>query len=265
MELNLSGKTVAVTGGAGGIGAQVALEFAREGARVAVCDISAENLERLSERFKQQGFELFTGRVNVSIADELYGFAESVVSALGRLDVWVNNAGVNRTKPFLELTQQDWDFITGTNLNSVFWGTRAAAEQMMKTGGGAIINTASYSGLMPTSRAVPYSATKAAILSMTRSTAGSLAPYGIRVNAVVPATVNTAIIAKRLENPSDRESIVGRIALGRVAEPSELAKLYTFLASEVASYITGSAYEASGGKYCIQDVSAPWRLAEVEQ
>ena len=263
MDLGLKNKSVAITGGAGGIGTEVALAFAREGARVAVCDISLEHLEQVKARFQQEGLELLTVQADVSKREDLYRFAEETVKEFGMLDVWINNAGVNRVKPFLELTEEDWNFVTGINLNSVFWGTRAAAEHM-KEKGGVILNTSSYSGIMPTSRAVPYSACKAAILSMTKSTAGSLAPYHIRVNAVVPATVNTPIMAKRLEDPKDRENIVGRISLRRVAEPSELAQIYLFLASDGAAYITGAAYEVSGGKYCIQDVAAPWNNAAKE-
>lgn len=262
MDLGLQKKYVAITGGAGGIGTEVALAFAREGAQVSVCDISEENLERMRVRFQSEGLSLLTVQADVSRREDLYRFRDETVKACGGLNVWINNAGVNRVKPFLELTEEDWNFVTSINLNSVFWGTRAAAEAM-KAAGGVILNTSSYSGVMPTSRAVPYAACKAAILNMTKSTAGSLAPYGIRVNAVVPATVNTPIMAKRLEDPKDRKNIVGRIAMQRVAEPSELAQTYLFLASDGAAYITGAAFEVSGGKYCIQDVSAPWKNREV--
>lgn len=261
MELNLKGKVVAITGGAGGIGLRVALAFAKEGSIVAACDLSDPGLAAARETFEKEGFELYTENVNLQKPEEITRFANNVYEKFGHLDVWINNAGVNRTKPFKEVTLDDWDFIFNTDVRPVFWAIQTVSDIMIKQGGGVIINTASYSGVMGTSRAVPYSAGKAAVLSMTKTTAGALAPYGIRVNAVVPATVRTGIIASRIKTPEDERKLAARMALQRIAEPEELGPVYTFLASEASGYITGTAVEVSGGKYCIQDPETPWTLA----
>lgn len=259
MELNLKDKVVAITGGAGGIGTAVALEFAGEGAKVAVCDFSDDNLNALAEKFRERGYTLYTENIDVREPDQLERFADNTAAALGGLDVWINNAGVNRVKPFLEVTPEDYQVVVDTGMKHVFWGTRAAAKHMIKTGG-VVINTASYSGIMPTSRTVPYSASKAGVLNLTKATAGSLAPYGIRVNCVVPGAVRTPLTAARLaaHMAGKLDPAITSIALQRVSEPEELAKLYTFLASDASSYINGEAIEISGGKNCVQDVYRVW-------
>jgi NAD(P)-dependent dehydrogenase (short-subunit alcohol dehydrogenase family) len=259
MELKLAGKVAVITGGAGGIGSALAKAFAGEGCKVGICDKSDEGMVDRKNEFAARGEDLFTGSVDVGDGEEMSNFISNVHEHYRRIDIWVNNAGVNRIKPYRDLTLADWEFIVRTNLTSVFWATHTVAEYMKKDGGGVILNTASFAGLMPYSKGVPYSATKAGILNMTRSTAGILAPFGIRVNAVVPGSVETAILKNRLEDPVYKKSIISRVSLQRVCTADEIAKTYLFLASEeTAGYITGTAIEVTGGKYCIQDVMNPW-------
>lgn len=259
MDLGLKGKSVVITGGAGGgIGSQTALMFAQEGCKIAVCDMNEKGLVEMEEEFKQKEFQIYTEKVDVTNVEQLSVFADHVHSTYGKIDIWINHAGVNRVKLFPEFTEADWDFIVNVNMKATFFGTQIVAKYMIQDGGGVILNTASYAGVMPYSKGVPYGATKAAILNMTRSTAGILAPYGIRVNAVVPGAVESQLTRQRFSDPVYRESVVSRIAMQRVSTADELAKCYVFLASDAASYITGVSIEASGGKYCIQDPGNPW-------
>lgn len=260
MEFNFKDKIAVVTGGASGIGLNIAMGFAREGAKIAVCDISVDNLANLQKIFDEKGYTLFTQQVDVGNSIQMSSFAEAVYNHYGQIDIWVNNAGANRLRQFDELTIEDWNFVISTNLTSVFWGTHEASKYMRKNGG-VILNTASYAALMPYSKGIPYSCTKAGIVSLTRSTAGVLAPYGIRVNAILPGTTETPIIKTRLADETYRNNLVSRIAMQRISTPEEMAKMYLVLASDLASYITGAAYEVTGGKLCIQDIQNPWDLA----
>lgn len=259
MDLGLKGKNVVITGGAGGgIGTQTALAFGAEGCRVAVCDMSETGLAEIKKIFDEMGYPIYVEKVDVTNAEQLKAFAGHVHDVFGRIDIWINHAGVNRVKFFHEFTEADWDFIVNINMKATFFGTQIVSEYMKRDGGGVILNTASYAGMMPYSKGVPYGATKAAILNMTRSTAGILAPYGIRVNAVVPGAVESQLTRQRFEDPVYKKNVVSRIAMQRISTADELAKCYVFLASDAASYITGTYIEASGGKYCIQDPGNPW-------
>jgi NAD(P)-dependent dehydrogenase (short-subunit alcohol dehydrogenase family) len=261
MELGLKDKVVVITGGASGIGKGAASAFAREGAKVAVCDFSDKNLEAVTQEFAEKNYPLYTGNVDVRIPAALAKFAADVVKALGGLDVWINNAGINRIKPFFELTEEDYDAVLTTNLKHAFWGTRAAAEEIKKLGkGGVIINTSSFSGVVGNTRTIPYSASKAGILNLTKTTAAALAPFGIRVNAVVPGVVVTPLNIERVQvHFYDKpDPGVQSVALQTVSDPDEIANLYVYLASDAACYITGESVEWTGGKMCAQDVYRAW-------
>ena len=194
--------------------------------------------------------------MDVSKPEDISALGEKVFQQFGRIDVWINNAGGNITKPFLELTVEDWNFVISTNMTSGFWGTHVAVDYMRRTGGGVILNTSSYMALIPATQKIAYAATKAGIVNMTKTTAGELAPLGIRVNCVVPGLIQTPIAAERIA--ANREKLCAQIALQRFGVPSDVSRVYTFLASDAAAFITGAAIEVSGGKLCVQDIGAPW-------
>lgn len=256
MELNLNGKVVVVTGGSSGIGEETAMEFAREGCQVTIASRSEKKLAEAAGRFEVEGFQVHTQVVDVSKPEDISALGEKVFQQFGRIDVWINNAGGNITKPFLELTVEDWNFVISTNMTSVFWGTHVAVDYMRRTGGGVILNTSSYMALIPATQKIAYAATKAGIVNMTKTTAGELAPLGIRVNCVVPGLIQTPIAAERIA--ANREKLCAQIALQRFGVPSDVSRVYTFLASDAAAFITGTAIEVSGGKLCVQDIGAPW-------
>ena len=213
MELNLNGKVVVVTGGSSGIGEETAMEFAREGCEVTIASRSEKKLAEAAGRFEVEGFQVHTQVVDVSKPEDISALGEKVFQQFGRIDVWINNAGGNITKPFLELTVEDWNFVISTNMTSVFWGTHVAVDYMRRTGGGVILNTSSYMALIPATQKIAYAATKAGIVNMTKTTAGELAPLGIRVNCVVPGLIQTPIAAERIA--ANREKLCAQIALQR--------------------------------------------------
>lgn len=259
MKLNLKGKVVLITGAAQGIGKAVANAFGMEGCKLAICDISQDNLNKVSEEFAVAGYELLTGVVDVSNYEQLQKFGEEVVEKFGRVDVWINHAGIAENKPLMESAPQDWDRILRVNLNSVLYGIQIAAKFMEKTGGGVILNTSSYSSLVPASRRTAYAASKAAVNAVTRLAGGELAPLGIRVLAIAPGTIETPMQANR--SPEEKKAAVAKIALQRACKPEELANTYVYLASDAASYITALVLEVSGGKLSIQDPEVPWARA----
>ena len=186
MDLNLKGKVVAITGGTTGIGAEVALGFAREGCKVAVCGRSETKIKEFEEMFAREGFEALTCKTDVSVNEELKAFVTVVVEKFGRLDVFINNAGINFRKPFDTVTEEEWHRLVDINFKSVFYGTAYAAEEMRKTGGGVILNTSSFTSTIPTCGIALYSAVKAGVDQLTRVFAAELAADHIRVNSIQP-------------------------------------------------------------------------------
>ena len=260
MELNLQDKVVVVTGGGTGIGKAVANAFAKEGCKLAICDISAQNLENVQKEFKDAGYELFTKLVDVSKHEEVQAFADDVSAHYGKMDVWVNNAGVLPYAFLLEMDPAEWKRVMEINLDSVFFGIQAAGRHMKESGGGVILNTSSFGGKLSTTRRAPYAASKRGINALVELAAGELAPYNIRVNGVAPGSIETAMQAAR--PAEERKKSVSRIALHRACTPEELALTYVFLGSDAASYITGTVVEVDGGKVCVQDPESAWEAAE---
>lgn len=258
MDLGLETKVVGITGGSTGIGEAVALAFAREGAQVAVCGRREENLRTIRDRFAQEGLSLYTEAVDVGSLEQLEAFVRHTAAHYGRLDVWVNNAGVNNRKCFEEFTPEEFDAMVSVNMKAVFFGTHYAAREMRKSGGGAIINTSSFTALIPTANVALYSATKAAVSNMTQSFSVSLAPDRIRVNAVVPGMTVTPLTEKNIEK--NQEQMLSSIAMGRFATPQDLVGAYLFLSSEkAAGYISGISLPVAGAKFCAQDAQWGWK------
>lgn len=260
MQLNLTGKTAVITGGAQGIGKIMARAFAEEGCHVAVCDINKDALAAASEEFRESGHKLYTAQLDVCDNEAVCDFASNVTAEYGSLDIWINNAGILFPKPVLEQELSDFERVIRVNLSSVFNGTQAAGREMKKNGGGVIINSASFAGILPTAYRCSYAASKAGIIAFTKETAAELAPHQIRVVAIAPGMVEVGMMTERLKGP-EREEIISRIAMRRCAKPEEVADLAVFLASDAASYLTGSVYEITGGQNCIQDIMKPWGLA----
>lgn len=259
MELNLKDKVVVITGAGQGIGKAVAEAFGKEGCKLAICDISQENLDKVSAEFTAAGYEIFTGIVDVSSYEQLQKFGNDVVAKFGQVNVWINHAGIAENKAFLESTPQDWERVLKINLNSFLYGSQIAANLMKETGGGVILSTSSYSSIVPASRRTAYVASKAATNAVTRMLGGELAPYGIRVLAIAPGTIETPM--QLIRSPEEKKAAVAKIGLQRACKPEELAQTYVYLASDAACYLTSLTVEVSGGKLAIQDPEVPWQRA----
>lgn len=263
MDLNLKGKVVAIAGGTSGIGEAVAMAFAREGCKVAVCGRSQSKIDAMQAEFQKEGFELLTMSVDVGVNAQLKQFTEAVAEKYGRLDVFINNAGISIRKPFETLSEEDWYKVINTNQKSVFFGCAFAAEQMRKTGGGVIINTSSFTSVVPTCGSAVYSSTKAAVDQMTKVFAAELAADHIRVVGIQPGMTVSPLTEEECRKNFDR--FVSLIAMKRLAYPEDMVGAYLFLASDMASYISGVSLPVAGAKLTAQNPHYSWQLKEAQK
>jgi 3-oxoacyl-[acyl-carrier protein] reductase len=245
---DLKEKVVIVTGARRGMGKSHALAFARAGARVALSDISLEDCQKVAEEIEKEGAEALALKCDVSQKEEVDNMIKSVIEKWGRIDILVNNAGICQFKPFLELTEEEWDKTLDINLKGYFLCAQAAAKEMVKQKKGAIVNIASIaSGQVgvgfPT--LAHYSASKGGIIALTETMALELASYNIRVNAVAPGMIETPMIDPI--KGDQRGETLKKVPLGRAGSPEEVSNLVLFLASDKSSYMTGSTSYIDGG------------------
>jgi NAD(P)-dependent dehydrogenase (short-subunit alcohol dehydrogenase family) len=238
-------KVALVTGAARGIGLAVAKRFLSEGYRVALVDIEGELLQHSVTALNDPD-NTFAIHADVSDADAVAKAVAAVEQRFGRLDALVNNAGIAIFKPLLETTQADWDRVLAVNLTGPFLCTQAAAPLMREHGGGAIVNITSISALRASTLRTAYGTSKAGLAHLTKQFAVELATLGIRVNAVAPGPVDTAM-AKAVHTPAIRADYHDTIPLNRYGLETELADAVFFLCSERASYITGQMLAVDGG------------------
>lgn len=242
-------KVVIVSGAGGGIGTAIAQRFAREGAQVIVTDTNADGASDTTQSILDEDLKAETILADISSRDACYKLIEDVIAKHGKIDVLINNAGINRRGPLLELTDEDWDLTMQVNVTSMFHLCRAAIPHMIKAGGGAIVNTASQWGLYPAPGHIAYNVSKAAVASFTQNLARDYAPQKIRVNAVCPGEIGTPMLQKAAERKgltfADFDKMV---PFGRIGRPDEVAALMAFLASEEAEFMCGSLVEITGAQ-----------------
>lgn len=263
MELNLKDKVVCVAGGTSGIGEAVALAFAKEGCKVAACGRSEAKINALKETFAKEGYDIFTMSVDVGVNDQLKAFIHGTAEHYGRLDIMINNAGISIRQPFDTLPEEDWYKVINTNQKSVFYGCAFAAEEMRKCGGGVIINTSSFTSIVPTCGSAVYSSTKAAVDQMTKVFAAELAADNIRVVGVQPGMTVSPLTEEECRKNYDR--FVSLIAMKKLAYPEDMVGAYLFLASDKASYISGMSIPVTGAKLTAQNPHYSWQLKEAEK
>ena len=254
--MKLKDKVAVVTGGGSGIGAEICRAFAKEGAQVAVADIKLKAAESVAAQIREKAGRAAPWTFDVSNREAVERAADEIESALGPIDIWVNNAGVSTITPFLECTDEVWDATMKVNLKGTFLGSQAAIRRMSTRRRGVVINMSSQSGKKGNSHYAAYCASKFGIIGLTQSLAMEFAPVGIRVNALCPGVVFTPLwdemikdyAAKRNMKPEDvRPYIEAKIPLGRLCTPEDVAGAAVFLAGDDASYITGQALNVSGG------------------
>lgn len=247
----MDGRTVAITGAAGGIGAAAARRFVEEGGRVAFCDLNAEKGTALERELGADNASFMAA--DVSKESDCARFIAGAVSRFGRLDVLVNNAAVRNYEDVTEASTESWDNVLGVNLKSYVYCARAGIAAMKRTGGGVVVNVASVRSLRAGSKCVQYDTTKAAILGLNRSMARDHAADGVRVMAVGPGPVFTDFHQARAESMGRtheeyRRNFGGGTMLRRPGEPVEIANVILFLASDEASFMTGTCVYVDGGE-----------------
>jgi glucose 1-dehydrogenase len=252
--MRLQGKVAVVTGAARGIGLAIAQAFVNEGARVVLADWLADDVRREAAALGSAAHAVPT---DVGDAAQVRALASETIRQFGGLDIMVANAAVQAEIPFLDLTEEEFDRVVRVNLKGTFLCGQTAARHMVETGRrGAIVNISSINAVTTHPVLVHYAATKGGIAMLTKGMAVALAPHGIRVNAIGPGTVNTPINANFFSMPGMVDRFLMRTPLGRIAEPEEIARVAVFLASDDASYVTGTTIYADGGRLALNGVMA---------
>jgi NAD(P)-dependent dehydrogenase (short-subunit alcohol dehydrogenase family) len=260
-RLLFAGQVAVVTGGATGIGRACAQRFAREDAHVALFDIVAESAavtarETVAREARPPEQETLAIQCDVRDAGQLAAAVRQVMQAWGRIDIWVNSAGTFTGSPLLDVPREDWDHTLGTNFTGTFLGCRAVAPIMRQQRSGRIINLSSMADKISWPGTAAYSASKSAVIGLTRSVALDMAPYGVTVNAVCPGSTLTPMLRQVAADQGPRAGMsaddwlrqrAAEAPLGRLATPDEIAGPVAFLASEEARYYTGQAISVDGG------------------
>lgn len=240
----LENKVAVVTGGTRGIGLEVIRTFKENGAKVILFGSRAESVEKAVELLKTENMEVEGYHPNLNNIEEVSEVLEKVKNKYGHIDILVNNAGVSANKKIDDTTVEEFENTINLNVNAMFTVTKATVPYMKEQGSGVILNTSSMVSIYGQPSGVGYPASKFAVNGLTRSLARELAPFNIRVNAVAPGVTNTDMIAKL---PKEQlEPIVKSIPLGRIGQPKDIANAFLFLASDLASYITGVILSVDG-------------------
>ncbi len=247
--MSLENKVAIVTGSSSGIGRQIALELARQGAAVTInYHTSAEAADEVLKEIEAGGGRAQIVQADVSNVADIQKLVDSTVATFRRLDILVNNAGMETRTSTLDTTEAQFDLVIAIDLKSAFFGVQLAAKQMIAQGGGGrIINISSIHEDWPMPGNAPYCLAKGGVRMLTRTAGVELAPHGITVVGVAPGAVHTPIDEVTLSDPVAKAKLESAIPLGRVAEPEEIAKLVAFLASDDASYSTATTVVADGG------------------
>jgi 3-oxoacyl-[acyl-carrier protein] reductase len=243
----LAGRTALVTGAAQGIGFEIATQLAAEGVKVAINGRTPEKVERAVAEIRASGGQAVAAPARVEDRDEVGTMVEDVFASLGSIDFLVNNAGISRPAPFLELSEESWDSQLDINLKGAFLCGQAAARRMLERGRGAIVNLGSIASFGGQEGRAAYAASKAGLIGLTRVMAQELSPHGIRVNAIAPSLIGTELVAAIVPPKFRDEVALDRTPLGRLGEPSEVAETVLFLLSDGAAYITGETIRIDGG------------------
>ena len=248
----MKNRVVLVTGGAAGIGKATAARFAEAGNKVVICDVNQEAGEAAA---RSLGPDALFYKVDVADHEAVQAWVDTVVAKLGRIDILINNAGITRDGQLVKMVEgklvkrmsdEDFDKVLAVNLKGTFNCTESVVPYMIKQGGGVILNASSIVGLYGNFGQTNYAATKAGVIAMTHVWARELSKSNIRVNAVAPGFTATEMVLKMPEKVL--EMLKGRIPMGRLADPRDIASAYYFLASEEASYITGAVLSVDGGQ-----------------
>ncbi len=243
--MRLNGKVSIITGAASGIGKATALKFAKEGAKVVVCDLTQEGVDAVVAEVKAAGGEAAGFIVNVTNKEQIANMVAGVKEKYGRIDTLVNNAGIVLDAQLYKMSDDQFDKVIDINLKGVYNCTKAVVDTMIEQGGGVILNASSVVGVYGNFGQTNYAASKFGVIGFVKTWAKELGRKGIRANAVCPGFVATPILNAMPEKVI--QSMEERVPMKRLAQPEEIANVYAFLASDEAAYINGAAIEVTGG------------------
>lgn len=241
----LENKVALVTGAGRGIGRSIALSLAKEGAAVAVCDVQEETIKNVVQEIEEAGGKAAGFVVDVSDSQAVNCCVDKVLDSLKKIDILVNNAGITKDALLVRMKDEDWNAVIKVNLTGTYNFIRAAAKHMMRQRSGRIVNIASTVGLTGNVGQINYSASKAGVIGVTKTSARELATRGINVNAVAPGFIKTKMTEKLPDEV--KEKIFKNVPMGRFGLPEEIAGVVLFLASPLSSYITGQVISVCGG------------------
>jgi len=243
--MKLEGKVALITGGARGIGKEIAFLFLKEGAKVAIFDINDEDLKITEDEAKSKGYELLSLKTDVTNVEDIKKGIDIILDRYKKIDILVNNAGITCDKVFLRMTESDWDKVLNVNLKAAFLVSREVLKSMIKQKYGKIINISSIIGLVGNPGQANYSASKAGLLGLTKTLAKEFASRNIMVNAICPGFIQTQMTEKLPQEV--KEKMFSQIPLKRFGTPQDIAKACLFLASSDSDYITGQEIIVDGG------------------
>ncbi len=241
----LKDKVAIVTGGARGIGRQIALSFAKEGADIALCDVNAEALAVAQQEIEIIGRKAVTGVIDVTKSDQVESFVQKTLDKFGKIDILVNNAGITKDGLLVRMSESDWDAVIAVNLKGAFNCTKAVSKIMMKQRDGRIVNMASIIGIVGNAGQANYAASKGGLIALTKTIAKELASRNVRANALAPGFIQTEMTAKLSDNV--KSEMLKFVPLGKFGTVQDVANLALFLASDNSSYITGQIIQVDGG------------------
>ncbi len=244
--MKLENKISLITGGARGIGKDIAVKFASFGSDVAICDVNEESLQAAKDEIESStGRKVLVGKVDVTSMAECQGFIDKTLDNFGKLDILVNNAGITKDNLIVRMSEDEWDAVLNVNLKGSFNCIKSVSRSMMKQRYGKIINMASIIGIMGNAGQANYSASKGGLIALTKSTAKELGSRNICVNAIAPGYIQTDMTDKLAD--AVKEKMLGFIPLGKMGSTGDVSNLALFLASEESAYITGQVIQVDGG------------------
>ncbi len=243
--MKLESKIAVITGAAQGIGREIALLFAKEGADIVICDVNPQQLSQTRREIEELKRQVLDIQVDVTNLAQVEQMVNKILDKFKRIDILVNNAGITRDGLLLRLTENDWDAVLNVNLKGAFNCIKAVSKPMIKQRGGRIINIASIIGIMGNPGQANYAASKAGLIALTKTTAKELASRNITANAVAPGFIQTAMTDKLPDEL--KQKMLAAIPLGRLGTTSDIAKVCLFLAGDDSGYITGQTIVVDGG------------------
>jgi NAD(P)-dependent dehydrogenase (short-subunit alcohol dehydrogenase family) len=249
--MKLEQRIAVITGAGSGIGQAMVRLFAGEGARILAADVNENAAQETARMVTEAGGTCRAFAVDVSRPDQVRAMIDQAIAAFGRIDILCNNAGIGSTTDVVECEPDEWDRVMTVNVKSVYLGCKYAIPHMLAQGGGVIVNTASVAGMLGLPKRATYTATKAAVIALTRQVAVEYVEQGIRVNCLCPGTVDSPWVGRLLQQADDpvaaRQALVARQPLGRLGTPEEIAAAALYLVSDDAAFITGTGLVIDGG------------------